>query len=278
MPIVIKRSNKGRDQRVRQTNARRHVIAAFLGAALLLAQPVVHAETGTPERIEWKKVPIRLELIVGQEQRIEFPAAVKVGVPGSVQPLLRTQSVNGAVYLLAHAPFESNRIMARELDSARIYLFDITATEEGVASDPIQVYVAGGAANHVAVKGDDSDQDQPGTIQLTRFAAQQLYAPSRLLNAHPGIVRVPVARDPVDLLHGQKIEATPLVAWRGNGLYVTAVKLINRTEQPQILDPRDLKGTWLTAAFQHHRLLPKGDEADTTAVYLISARPFDVSL
>jgi hypothetical protein len=24
--------------------------------------------------------------------------------------------------------------------------------------------------------------------------------------------------------------------------------------------------------------LPKGDEADTTAVYLISARPFDVSL
>ncbi len=69
-----------------------------------------------------------------------------------------------------------------------------------------------------------------------------------------------------------------MVAWRGNGLYVTAVKLINRTEQPQILDPRDLKGTWLTRAFQHHRLLPKGDEADTTAVYLISARPFDVSL
>ena len=91
------------------------------------------------------------------------------------------------------------------------------------------------------------------------------------------MVRVSVTRDPVDLLRGGTIEATPLVAWRAGGLYVTAVKLTNRTEQPQTLDPRDLRGTWLTATFQHHRLLPKGDEADTTAVYLISARPFDVS-
>jgi hypothetical protein len=53
--------------------------------------------------------------------------------------------------------------------------------------------------------------------------------------------------------------------------------LAGRIKHPQILDPRDLRGAWLTATFQHHRLLPKGDEADTTAVYLISARPFDVS-
>ena len=101
--------------------------------------------------------------------------------------------------------------------------------------------------------------------------------PSRLVKDRPGVVRVPVARDAVELVHGGTIEATPLVAWRANGLYVTAVKLTNRTEQPQTLDPRDLRGAWLTATFQHHRLLPKGDEADTTAVYLISARPFDVS-
>jgi hypothetical protein len=89
---------------------------------------------------------------------------------------------------------------------------------------------------------------------------------------------VPVSRDPVELVHGGAIEATPLVAWRSGGLYVTAVKLTNRTHQPQTLDPRNLRGAWLTATFQHHRLLPKGDEADTTAVYLISARPFEVSL
>ena len=260
---------------MREANDFNHVIATWLGVALLLLQSLVHAET--PERIEWKKAPIRLELAVGQEQRIEFPNAVKVGVPGSLQPLLRTQSVNGTVYLLAHASFGSNRLMMRELDSGRIYLFDVTAAEEGGTAHPIQIYNTSGTAKDVATGANDSGPGQPGYIQLTRFAAQQLYAPARLVKDRPGIVRVPVTRDAVNLFHGGTIEATPLVAWRANGLYVTAVKLTNRTEQPQTLDPRDLRGAWLSATFQHHRLLPMVDEADTTAVYLVSARPFEVS-
>ena len=265
---------------MRETKPIHHAIATWLGVVLLLMQSLVHADTDTLERIEWKKTPIRLELTVGQEQRIEFPASVKVGVPASVKGLLRTQSVNGMVYLLAHAPFGSNRLMVRELDSGRIYLFDVTAAEEGGASHPIQVYVTGnsGTTKDHATGGNDEGQGQPGYIQLTRFAAQQLYAPARLVRDRPGIVRVPVSRDTVDLFHGGTVEAVPLVAWRTNGLYITAVKLTNRTNQAQTLDPRDLRGAWLTASFQHHRLFPKGDEADTTAVYLISARPFEVSL
>ena len=264
---------------MRSTNTFNHVIATWLGVALFLVQSPVFAETDTLERIEWKKAPIRLELAVGQEQRIEFPAAVKVGVPASVQSLLRTQSVNGTVYLLAQAPFDSSRLMVRELDSGRIYLLDVTAAEEGAETHPIQITVTGDREidNDHATAGNDSDQVQPDYIQLTRFAAQQLYAPIRLVKDRPGVIRVPVTRNAVELVHGSTIEATPLVAWRANGLYVTAVKLTNRTEQAQTLDPRDLRGAWLTATFQHHRLLPKGDEADTTAVYLISARPFDVS-
>ena len=255
------------------------VIATWLGVALLLMQSLVHAGTDTLERIEWKKAPIRLELVVGQEQRIEFPAAVKVGVPASIQGVLRTQSVNGVVYLLAHAAFGSNRLMVRELYSGRIYLFDVTATEEGGPDHPIQIYVTGdqGRENDQATGRHEPEQGQPDYIQLTRFAAQQIYAPVRLLKDRPGIVRVPVSRDPVDLYHGGTVEAIPLVAWRAKGLYVTAVKLTNCTEQALILDPRNLRGTWLTATMQHHRLFPKGHEADTTAVYLISARPFEVS-
>ena len=264
---------------MRETTIIHPVIAVWFGLVLLMGQSLTHAETETLERIEWKKAPIRLELTIGQEQRIDFPAAVKVGVPGALQPLLRTQSVNGTVYLLAHAPFGSSRLMVRELDSGQIYLFDVTATEKDRANHPIQIYIAGnsGAAHDPATGGNDSHPGQPGYIQLTRFAAQQLYAPSRLVKDRPGIVRVPVARDALDLVQGGTVEATPLVAWRANGLYVTAVKLTNRTNQPRILDPRHLRGGWLTATFQHSRLLPKGDEADTTAVYLVSARPFNVS-
>ena len=257
----------------------KQLLIASLGLTMLLANSLVQAETETPERIEWKKAPIRLGLTVGHEQRIEFPAAVKVGVPAAVQPRLRTQSINGTVYLLAHAPFESNRLMVRELDSGRIYLFDVTAAEAGGPSQPIHITVADDRQSDTDSVAENTNpgQQPPGYIQLTRFAAQQLYAPARVVKDQPGVVRVPVKRDPVDLLRGGTVEATPLVAWRTGGLYLTAVKLINHTEHPQTLDPRDLRGTWLTATFQHHRLLPKGDEADTTAVYLISARPFDVS-
>ena len=264
---------------MRKTKPIHHVIATWLGVALLLVQSLAHAETDALERIEWKKAPIRLELVVGHEQRIEFPATVKVGVPASVQGVLRTQSVNGMVYLLAHTSFGSNRLMVRELDSGRLYLFNVTATEDGGSDHPIQIYVTGeqGREKDQATGGHEPEQDRPDFVQLTRFAAQQLYAPARLVKDQPGIVRVPVSRDSVDLYHGGAVEGVPLVAWRAKGLYVTAVKLTNRTEQALTLDPRNIRGTWLTATFQHHRLLPKGDEADTTAVYLISARPFGVS-
>lgn len=260
-------------------NVFRYLITTLFSLTVLMMQTLVHAETVSIERIEWQKIPIDLQLIVGEEQQITFPVAVKVGVPGLVQPLVRTQSVNGTVYLLANAPFDSSRFMVRELESGRIYLFDVTATNVGVASGPIEIYTThhSSTAKAVANGNDRSDQAQPSYIQLTRFAAKQLYAPSRLVDGQRGLVRVPVANGPFNLIHGAKIEATPLVGWRGYGLYVTAVKLTNRTLQAQILDPRDLRGVWLTATFQHHRLLPKGDEADTTAVYLVSARPFDVS-
>ena len=79
-------------------------------------------------------------------------------------------------------------------------------------------------------------------------------------------------------MRGGVIEATPLTTWRGGERYVTAVKLRNVTNAPIALDPRELRGQWLAATLQHARLLPQGDEADTTCVYLISARPFDESL
>lgn len=251
----------------------------WLGLALLLSKVSVHAASEITERIEWKKTPIRLELTVDQERRVEFPTSVKVGVPGNLQPLLRTQSVNGTVYLMAHAPFESTRVMIREIDGGQIYLFDVAASTEPSQNQPVQVFVQKESESSKADFATDRDAVPPKTsyVTLIRFAAQQLYAPARLLQNRPGIVRTPVARDPIDLVRGGAIDARPLVAWRAGGYYLTAVKLTNRTDQPQILDPRDLRGTWLTAAFQHHRLLPAGNEADTTAVYLISARPFSVS-
>ena len=132
-------------------------------------------------------------------------------------------------------------------------------------------------------EGDDTGDEPPpgpafGYVALTRYAAQQMYAPRRLVREPPGILRAPLTDKPVPLVRGGAVEAMPLVSWQAEGLYVTAVKLTNATHRPLILDPRGLRGRWLAATFQHARLLPAGDPADTTCVYLISARPFEESL
>lgn len=247
--------------------------------ALSLFTTLASAESEITERIEWKKTPIRLKLKVGQERLVAFPESVKVGVPSQLQPLLRTQNINGTVYLMAQAAFDMTRVMVREIDGDQIYLLDITASDESVQNNPVEIYVQEEGLSNGTELSIERSRTRPkySYVSLTRFAAQQLYAPARLLKNKPDLVRTPVARTSIPLLRGGVIDARPLVAWRAGEYYLTAVRLTNQTAQAQTLDPRDLRGNWLTASFQHHRLLPAGNEADTTAVYLISARPFEVS-
>lgn len=243
---------------------------------LFLAQSV-SAESTLAQRIQWQKTPIAITLKVGDERLVHFRQPVTVGLPAILESALRTQTVNGTVYLMAKVPFATTRIIVREIDTGQTYLFDLSATTRNGHSQPIVVYLEeSGAAENRLAEIDSSARH--GYVSLTRYASQQLYAPARLLSSVPGIVRVPIRRDGVALMPGNSVEAKPLVAWRAGHLFVTAVKLTNRLRKAQTLDPRSLRGSWLSAAFQHARLLPAGDEADTTAVYLVSAQPFEASL
>jgi len=254
--------------------------------ALLLIAPIVawadtvNGGTSTPERIMWQKTPIAVPLTVGKEQRVDFPGPVTIGVPAKIQSAIRVQSVAGTAYLLAHQSFEATRVMVRAVDTGAIYLLDLSADNEGEPKPEIQILdPETGESDGTADEGEPASAlPAYGYVTLTRFAAQQLYAPARLLRDLPGVVRVPVRREPVSLVRGAQTEAHPLIAWRAGGLYVTAVKLRNRASHAVMLDPRTLRGSWLTAAFQHNRLHATGSEADTTALYLISARPFETAL
>jgi integrating conjugative element protein (TIGR03749 family) len=257
-------------------------------AALLASVAAFPAASAAPsdsiERIEWRKVPVKLTVQVGSERRIEFPADVQVGLPAALSGVVRVQSVAGVVYLLAQEPFEAQRVQVREIDSGAVYLLDLAAREKGYVH-PVEIL---NPALHAPSSASDSPTagmaSSPHPIThdyatLTRFAAQQLYAPERLLSGLPGVHRTPVSRKPVPLVRGGALEAIPAAAWRADsGLYVTAVKLVNRSPRYVVTDPRDLRGHWLTATFQHGRLAPVGDEADTTCLYLLSARPFQDSL
>ena len=252
-------------------------ISASMSVLLLFMAHTVCAESMSAQRIQWQKTPITIALSVGEERMVHFRAPVSVGIPATLESVLRTQSVNGTVYWLANAAFASTRVMVREIEGGQTYLFDLSAATDAGHSAAIVVFVDEiTAAEHRL--GETGAGTRHGYVSLTRYAAQQLYAPLRLLSSVPGIVRVPVQQRSVALLAGNRVAAKPLVAWRAGHLYVTAVKLSNRASKAQTLDPRMLRGAWLSAAFQHSRLLPAGSDADTTAVYLVSAQPFAASL
>ena len=230
------------------------------------------------ERILWQKTPIALDLQVGIERLVHFPGAVTVGVPAPLEGVIRIQSIAGTVYLLARQPFASTRLVVRGMDDGRVYLLDLSAAVDGASAGPIEIFAPDTEQAERREDGTDAATTPAyGYVTLTRFAAQQLYAPARLLTELPGVVRVPVKRESVLLVRGDAVEALPVIAWRAGDLYLTAVRLINKTSRPQTFDPRTLRGQWLTATFQHNRLHAAGSEADRTVVYLISSRPFAAS-
>ena len=249
----------------------------FGSIALLLWAQTLSAESMPSQRIQWQKTPIAIVLSVGEERMVHFRAPVSVGIPATLESILRTQTVNGTVYWMAQVAFGSTRVMVREIEGGQTYLFDLSAATNGEDLAAIVVFVDEITEPENRL-GKTAEGARHGYVSLTRYAAQQLYAPMRLLSSVPGIVRVPVQQHSVALVPGNGVEAKPLVAWRAGHLYVTAIKLTNRLAKAQILDPRTLRGAWLSAAFQHSRLLPAGSDADTTAVYLVSAQPFAEAL
>ena len=62
---------------------------------LLSFAQVDDAALSTPERVVWNKAPIAIPLVVGEERLVHFPDSVSIGLPQSLTPLLRSQSING---------------------------------------------------------------------------------------------------------------------------------------------------------------------------------------
>ncbi len=237
------------------------------------------SSAGAVERLFWDKVPLRITLPVGKERLVTFPEDVRVGIPPIIGSKLRTQSNQGTVYWKANEAFDTQRIEVREIKSNRIYLIDLKASKKAASVTAIEVIFK----EHSADKELGADTRNSGSktsrtagyIGLTRFAAQQLYAPARLLKSGTSIHRVSIARRSINyLISGEKIKATPVASWQSGSLYVTAVELKNTGNEFISLDPRKLRGEWRAATFHHARLHPAGSEADTTAVYLVSDRPF----
>lgn len=244
----------------------------------------------TPERVLWEKRPISVHLQVGHERIIHFPDDVRYWLPDTVKRHVSVLAANGVLYIRAMEPFPTTRLRIQGLNDQQVYLLDITASEVAAVSDELIVMTKKNTRNR-SKEATAYRTTEDWRIRLTRYAAQQLYAPERLVDGDIAIKRIPVeSKTSVPLIRGGLIETVPIASWQGHGLTVTAVRVRNlsrqslqlqfdRSDSLQALDLSYLvRGDWLTATLQHDRLGAMGDETDTTTLYLVSNRSFVESL
>ena len=259
----------------------KHPVLVLLGLLAAAAAPVSHAV----EILRWERMPLAVPLKVGQERIVFIDRNVRVGVPAGVGERLRVQSAGGAVYLRASEPIEPTRLQLQDADTGALILLDIAAEppKDGEAElEPVRIVEGSSTLTRYADEAPARAQGQavaraarretPIPVVLTRFAAQNLYAPLRTVEPLPGVMRVNLRRD-LDLgtlIPTLPVRAVALASWRLEDQWVTAVRLINSSSGWVTLDPRVLQGDFLTATFQHEALGPRGTPEDTTVLYLVT--------
>ncbi len=242
------------------------------------------------EILHWQRLPLAVPLVVGQERVIFIDRHVRVGVSPSVGEHLRVQSAGGALYLRASDPLPPTRLQLQDVNSGALILLDVDAQPAKAGEsplEPVRIVVDDPAVNHpdnvsgVGANADEQDStktatpaphDTPVAVVLTRYAAQNLYAPLRTMEPVAGIVRETLRRDLAiaNLLPTLPVRARTLAAWRLDDHWVTAVQLTNTSPHKIDLDPRLLQGDFAAATFQHSNIGPAGQSTDTTVVYLVT--------
>lgn len=239
------------------------------------------------EIMAWERVPLAVPLLVGQERIIFVDRNVRVGIPRSLTDTLRIQSTGGALYLRADAPIAPTRLQLQDMRTGEIILIDIAATPatDQSALEPVKIVKgvnrSGGGQQHAHPDAEallslqptqSTSRETPIAVTLTRYAAQNLYAPLRTVEPLPGVSQIQQRRqvDLRSLMPNRPVSPTLLGTWQLDDYFVSAIKVRNTSEASLSLDPRELQGDFVTATFQHPHLGPNGMATDTTVVYLVT--------
>ena len=260
-----------------------------LVAIILTLSPIGYAT----EIIHYENLPVTIDLVVGQERSIQFGDHVSVGVTKGQQSknLFRIQSAQGAIHILPHKEFDKQRIQIKRASDGRVLLIDLISKESignQNALEDVRIYMASEnvvPSNQTDITEEEIAPPAPvdiSPIDLTRFASQRLYGPTRLHNDVKGISETTVGvKGAIRLFKGDnkiRTHSEAIVAYFGGGFYLAGIYIQNISPSSLKLDYLDLNLPFSYATFQHHSLRPAGQPGDTTVLYLISEKPLSETL
>lgn len=248
---------------------------------------MVAGQVVADEHIKYTGDPINLTLVLGQERQIVFEETVQAGIPNALINQIKLSSVGNRIFVEPISEFKNQRLLVRGAESGTTFVFTIQSIEHDEQLDSkINVYLPKPTQDLQNQAWSASDQPINSYPFLTRYAMQHLYAPTRLVKTHPAIQQISLPNKPVMLFRCtqrstacRNIKATPLVSFKTDRLFATALKLANIGHQPQDIDPRLIQvpnpNSLLTATAMHGRLLPKDTITKAeTVIVLIHDRPF----
>ncbi|WP_337029465.1 TIGR03749 family integrating conjugative element protein [Pantoea agglomerans] len=260
-----------------------------LSLTLLPASILSSASARADELMKWERVPLQIPLKTGTERVIFADKNVRVGFPPALNGKLRVQSTGGAVYLRAESDFPPTRLQLQDMESGEVILLDVRATAKG-PTEPVKIIYNGdvstaSSAAEASSPASSTEGDKlqakrkkvsykaPIPVLLTRYAAQNLYAPIRTVEGMPGIHPVnPHLPSRITTLYpSAPVTVSPVAGWGVVGRTVVALRVRNDSPQKIVLDPRELQGQFVTATFQHRWLGAAGTPEDTTTLYLVTA-------
>lgn len=244
-----------------------------IGLCILAFLAAMYAES---EDLEVKELiysdqPLEIRLPVDIPVELRFPEPAEFGIPEELSDFLQIENLAATVFLTAKTSFPSKPVLVKLMHSNVPIVIRLTASMDEYG--PYTYLIKTSQRRKPVIP-----QDALSPVELTRYAAQQLFAPDRLLPKSETIVRVRVSIDPIDLSRDLDIQSHPIASWSSASLYVTAVKLENLSSTTKRLLPQDLRGNWRTATYHHARLQPREKSGDSSVIYLVSDRPFSSAL
>jgi len=242
----------------------------------------------------WDKTVIELHMVVGVEQIVIFPSDGAVGLPAALanKAMFRTLFTGQTAYWTALQAFENQRIKVR-MDSGEYILLDVSARLEKnppAETERLQVVMAPEGMMNDRGKGAVSGESGQATLfEVIRYAAQDIYSPSRLVDEVPGIRAIPLGlTGNQNRLYDQGVHKglviLPYKAWSVNGLYVTAFVVSNEHSHPLQLDNRKVMHVaqthrngvgphFLASSFFRHHVQKRGEPGDRTTLFVVTDRP-----
>lgn len=262
----------------------KQVVASFLRVGVCASLLGIVLQAHAVDILHWDREPLPIDLPVGTERVIVLDRSVRVGLPKAIADpdILRVQSAGGAIYLKAYEPFDTQRVRIQDVETNQVVLFDLTAKVSGASDEKIKVVIpeSGPLADEAASSSESGAGEDtqlavgtPVPVVMTRFAAQSLYSPARLIKPVPGLNRVAMRLPDslTSLLPALPVSAVPVAAWQLDSWTVTAVTLSNRDPSRSFeLDPRWLQGDLHSAVFMHPTLGRRGSVEDTTTVFIVT--------